>query len=63
LDAARKQGGLGLVSMDERIKLVGGTFGIHAAPGQGTQIRALVPLAQTEIQPAAGAPAPETGLL
>jgi len=63
LDAARKQGGLGLVSMDERVKLVGGTFGIHAAPGQGTAIRALVPLAQTEIQRAAGAPASETGLL
>ena len=54
LEAARKRGGLGLVSMDERLKLVGGTFLLHSEPGRGTQIRARVPFApgQAEAVPA-----------
>jgi signal transduction histidine kinase len=50
LEAVRKRGGLGLVSMDERLKLVGGTFGIHSEPGRGTQIRARVPFAPSHAE-------------
>jgi PAS domain S-box-containing protein len=38
------KGGLGLTSMKERLKLVGGKFDIDAKPRQGTIIRAFVPL-------------------
>jgi signal transduction histidine kinase len=36
--------GLGLTSMKERLKLVGGQLSIHAEPGRGTTIHAVVPL-------------------
>jgi signal transduction histidine kinase len=36
--------GLGLTSMQERIKLVEGKFSIESQPGRGTKIHALVPL-------------------
>jgi signal transduction histidine kinase len=39
---------LGLVSMKERALLVGGSFEIRSAPGQGTEIRAWFPLARGE---------------
>ena len=35
---------LGLVSMDERVRLVGGTLAVISRPGEGTQIVARVPL-------------------
>jgi signal transduction histidine kinase len=38
--------GLGLVSMQERLKLVNGCVVIDSKPGVGTTIRATVPLAQ-----------------
>jgi PAS domain S-box-containing protein len=38
------KGGLGLTSMKERLKLVGGKFEIDAKPSRGTIIRAFVPL-------------------
>jgi PAS domain S-box-containing protein len=41
---ALKGSGLGLVSMMERLKLVGGELSIDAGPGGGTTIRASVPL-------------------
>jgi len=34
---------LGLVGMQERVEMVGGTLTIESAPGQGTTIRAEVP--------------------
>jgi len=37
-------GGLGLVSMKERLHLVQGTLEVRSAPGQGTAVRAWVPL-------------------
>ena len=37
-------GGLGLISMRERVRLIGGTLSIRSAPGQGTQVTAEVPL-------------------
>ncbi len=39
-----RQGGLGLYGMRERIELLGGRFTIEAAPGQGTRIKAEIPL-------------------
>lgn len=42
---AREHGGLGLVSMQERVHLVHGTFSIESKPGEGTTIMAIVPRA------------------
>jgi PAS domain S-box-containing protein len=38
--------GLGLLSMRERLRLVGGTISIESHPLQGTQVHVMVPLAQ-----------------
>ncbi len=38
--------GLGLISMKERMRLVGGEFAARSAPGAGTRIEARVPLVQ-----------------
>lgn len=43
-EAARKGRGLGLISMEERLKLLNGTFLIESKPGHGTTIRARVPI-------------------
>ncbi len=40
LNAARRKGGLGLVSMEERVRLVGGKLSIHSEPGHGTRVEA-----------------------
>ncbi len=45
LDEAIKKGGLGLISMEERVRLVGGTLEIESKPEHGTTISVLVPLA------------------
>jgi PAS domain S-box-containing protein len=37
---------LGLVGMQERLEMVGGTFDIHCVPGQGTTVTAKIPLAR-----------------
>lgn len=44
LGAAKKTGGLGLISMRERIHLVNGTIQIDSKPNAGTRIRVRVPL-------------------
>ena len=36
--------GLGLTSMTERLKVVGGRLSIHSQPGHGTTIDAVAPL-------------------
>jgi PAS domain S-box-containing protein len=41
--AMESGGGLGLVGMRERATMVGGKLTIESAPGQGTQVRAMVP--------------------
>ncbi len=46
--------GIGLVSMRERAELMGGTFGLGAAPGQGLVVTVRVPLGRSR----AGKPAP-----
>jgi signal transduction histidine kinase len=45
LNAARAKGGLGLISLSERVRLAGGTWIIRSAPGRGTRVQAWVPLA------------------
>lgn len=41
--AARRRGGLGLTSMDERVRLVGGSVYVDTSPGHGTRISLRVP--------------------
>ena len=52
------QTGLGLFSVRERIRLVGGTIDIDTAPGQGTRIRITAPLSRQEVS-LDGVPDPE----
>jgi signal transduction histidine kinase len=47
-EEVRQRGGLGLVSMQERVHLVHGTFSVDSAPGEGTKIRVMVPLGVAE---------------
>jgi PAS domain S-box-containing protein len=44
VEAARLAAGLGLISMRERIHLIGGKFEIWSNPGQGTRITARAPI-------------------
>ena len=45
IEEARKNRGLGLVSMQERVHLVHGRFVVESKAGVGTRIRVVVPLA------------------
>jgi signal transduction histidine kinase len=45
VEQVRRAGGLGLMSMEERVHLVGGSLSIQSRPGAGTAILAVVPLA------------------
>ncbi len=42
--SAKGKGGLGLVSMEERVRLVKGSFSIQSQPGKGTEIHVRIPL-------------------
>jgi PAS domain S-box-containing protein len=44
VSAIRKGGGLGLTSMEERIRLVNGIFSVSSKPGEGTQVEVRIPL-------------------
>jgi signal transduction histidine kinase len=44
VNKARQRGGLGLISMEERVRRVNGKFQIHSHPGVGTTVEAFVPL-------------------
>lgn len=44
VDKARRRGGLGLISMEERIRLVNGKLDIRSKPGVGTTVEVSVPL-------------------
>jgi signal transduction histidine kinase len=46
VDAAGRSGGIGLLSIRERARLVGGTATVHSHPGQGTEILVRVPIAK-----------------
>jgi signal transduction histidine kinase len=52
--AARKGPGLGLISMEERLRVVAGKLSIESRPGAGATIRARVPLTRSG-GPSAGA--------
>jgi signal transduction histidine kinase len=39
-----QEGHVGLQGMIERVRLMGGTFTLHSAPGEGTTVRAVFPL-------------------
>jgi len=43
-DQKRKKRGLGLISMEERVRFVGGTLVIDSRPGRGTKVLARIPL-------------------
>jgi signal transduction histidine kinase len=51
--AATRTGGVGLASMRERLRLLGGEFTLRSQPGQGTTIVARVPIAATADTPLA----------
>ena len=44
LATARGVGGLGLISLDERVRLIGGSLAISSQPQHGTELRVQVPL-------------------
>ena len=44
LAGAREAGGLGLISLDERVRLIGGSLSISTEPQHGTEVRVEVPL-------------------
>ncbi|MCL4787920.1 MAG: hypothetical protein KJ070_14190 [Verrucomicrobia bacterium] len=44
VERARREGGLGLSSMQERVRLVRGTLIVKSGPGSGTRIEAHIPL-------------------
>ncbi len=45
-DAPRSLSGLGMTSMSERIRFVGGTLAVFSRPSMGTQIEATIPLSK-----------------
>jgi len=44
VEAVKERGGLGLISMEERARLVNGTLSIEAQPGHGARISLTIPL-------------------
>jgi signal transduction histidine kinase len=50
IEAARRNGGLGLTSMQERVRLIGGTLEIDSKPLAGTTIHVCVPLKVNKVQ-------------
>ena len=53
VDAAKESRGLGLISMQERIRLVNGTISIESNPGSGTKIHVRVPFEAENVPKAA----------
>jgi signal transduction histidine kinase len=43
LSSTKKNKGLGLLGMRERVEMVGGRFAVESSPGRGTTIRAEIP--------------------
>lgn len=44
LEAARTRGGLGLISMEERVRLLDGSVSVTSEPADGTQVEVHIPL-------------------
>jgi PAS domain S-box-containing protein len=53
IGGAVEMAGSGLVGLRDRVEAVGGVFSVDSAPGRGTRVRAVIPLAAST---AAGAP-------
>ena len=51
LTEARRRGGLGLISLDERVRLVGGSVRINTQRQRGTELRVEIPLGGQEHAP------------
>jgi PAS domain S-box-containing protein len=54
LEAARRGRGLGLIRMEQRLRLVNGTFSVDSQPEKGTTVHASVPLRSASVMRAAG---------
>jgi len=55
-EAARRTGGLGLLTMEERARLMGGTLAIETGPDGGTIIRLRIPAAAERVDASTHAP-------
>ncbi len=44
IESTKGKGGLGLISMQERVRLVGGSFAVTTAAGNGTRVQVRIPL-------------------
>jgi signal transduction histidine kinase len=62
VEGAKRNRGLGLVSMQERVNLVEGRFSIESSPGEGTIIKAVVPLAVEKESPTDAEAVGQTGV-
>jgi signal transduction histidine kinase len=60
-ESVEGEAGLGLISMRERLGLVGGHLIVESEPSQGTRIRVLVPLPATGAQDASEGRAHKAG--
>jgi signal transduction histidine kinase len=47
----RRKRGLGLISMEERARLIQGTFSVSSKPGKGTKLEVRVPLPSKKLHP------------
>ncbi len=61
VEEAKKNRGLGLVSMQERIHLVHGRFAVDSKPGKGTRVFAAVPFVAEEERSSEDAPGKKAG--
>jgi len=57
---SKRNARLGLIGMRERLEMVGGSFSVESAPGNGTTVRAQIPLANRR-RGGAGKPADGAG--
>jgi len=49
LKAIQGRGGLGLIGMEERVRVLNGTFTLTARPGHGTQIGLAIPVPESSV--------------
>lgn len=50
-EGANSQSGLGMISMRERVRFVGGTLSLRSKPSMGTQVEAVVPVTRKAYPP------------
>jgi PAS domain S-box-containing protein len=60
-DASKHQSGLGMTSMSERIRFVGGTLSIWSKSSMGTQVEATIPLSGRPVAVNRASPSVSTG--